>query len=497
MRLGLFSTMAALLAGTGLALGQAPAPAARGQLVDASRTVGQRQVLPVSTEMVAQAPAPAPAPAPVLPPSTPTPLVATDLVGPPVEGGVGGAAPADLQLYRTWFSAEALVWRFGGSLLPSLTASVPAGTITASAAQVTTNGATTTQTIINRTFASEVNVNVVPPGGSNVLFNDQPGMRLALGFWLDPQQETGIDLGYFWMWRRTVGFNNVTNIPGQTINSGLNQQLTVIAATGTGTTATVVATEPVFIAANTNTSLFGFTQNRIWGAEVNSRGRYAYFGPATVDIFGGFRYIDIAQTIGAVQSISLTPFGAGQTPPPDASSFFSGVATIPPPGLTTTLLDSVYAHNQIWGIQFGGSIEWFLSPRIFMTGVGKLGFGDNYMTFQLTGSSTGTSTPTSGMLVSNGDNGTTQHSHRFIFYPELNLYLGFQITDALRIFGGYNVIYLSAVAKVANQVATTTQTTTVTFGNQSTNSPTVIPGFRASTDDASLQGFNLGLEYRY
>jgi hypothetical protein len=88
---------------------------------------------------------------------------------------------------------------------------------------------------------------------------------------------------------------------------------------------------------------------------------------------------------------------------------------------------------------------------------------------------------------------------RFSVIPEVGINLGYQITDGLKIFVGYNFLYWSNVVRAADQIDRTLDI------NQ-------IPNFRGTTNPPAPQrrpfvpfketsfiahGLTAGLEYRY
>src|SRR5438046_2767396 len=119
MRLGLFSTTAALLACSGLALGQVPDSAMPGQPIDMTRPMNRGLLRSGPAPMLVQAqPTPAPAPAaPTLPPAAPAagPIppygsaFGGDLAGPPAVGSEPPYAVFPWQQDRAWVQGEYLL----------------------------------------------------------------------------------------------------------------------------------------------------------------------------------------------------------------------------------------------------------------------------------------------------------------------------------------------------------------------------------------------------
>jgi hypothetical protein len=327
------------------------------------------------------------------------------------------------------------------------------------------------------------------------------------------------------------------------------QTLTVTGAAGTtGTSTASTVTTPLFLAADVNNIVVGKATNEIWGVEVNGRSRLAYFGPATFDILVGARFIEIKQESADLQNIVLSPTaGAGQ----GTFAFLpgGGAVAVPGPGSTgagnpnlfpstATLLgtftaainDDIKVRNDYYLAQLGGSFDWQICKYFTLFGFGKLGIGGVRERASLIGTQTTSFTPGSniipagtvitnpapppatvlaqpvpafptningGLIVAPADNGQVRHTDRVAFVPEANLSLAFDPCCWVRLFAGYDVIYFSTVAKVGNVTTTAVTTTGVTFGQQTVTTTTVNPGFRFGGQHSTLQGLNLGVEFRY
>lgn len=503
MRLGLSSTMAALLAGTGLALGQAPVALAPEQSVEIipDRAPPRGLLQRVSAMTAAQA-QPAPLPAPAAGPSTYAPnapsYAPADLSEAPtaLDSGGGSTSAYPEQQNRFWAGTDFLLWRFGSIPLPHFQSLVAGGTVTVFGKNITLdqNGNFVSEQIFSQAFPTNIAVNTGLPGGQDQDLRDQPGIRFNIGYWFDDDQTFGFDASYFWLWNRNVGFSQSTQIFGQTVDTGLQQTITFIA--GQNLTAPPPISSPLFVAANTSTSLFGSVSNQIWGVEANGRSRIMYFGPVTVDILAGLRYIEVKQESTIAQNVTLSPSGPAQVDQ-GLGQPFTSTAT-----LTGTFqqnfIDSIKLKNHFYGGQVGAFVEWYVTPRLFLSGTGKAAIGGMRQTAELFGSTTGNTTSIGGLLVSPTDSGQEVSVDRIAFVPEATLKLGLQLSPAIRVFAGYNVIHFSTIAKVGNAVAQTTTTTSLTFGNLPTQSSQFVqPGFRFTGEKTNLQGIDLGAEFRW
>lgn len=130
-----------------------------------------------------------------------------------------------------------------------------------------------------------------------------------------------------------------------------------------------------------------------YGSEVNFRRTLCYFGGATFDLLGGFRFLSTDEN-----------------------------ATVP------TIIDST-THNRYFGVQAGGSFEWEVIARIVVSGFAKIGLGGDAGTHR-------DSIP--GILI------IDTNRTRYNFVPEGNINLGYQLTANLRSTVGYNYLHFSS-----------------------------------------------------
>jgi hypothetical protein len=553
--------MATLLAWTGLALGQAPEYVVQGEPVEVQRPLFRGLLRPVSTTTTMQAqpmPSPAPAPGPVqgvAPTNGDLTAPPTALNGNGVNGADCWRDPTD----RFWISGEYLLWRFGSVPLPDFNANVSAGNaIVFSRNASVTPGAAATITDTTLNVPVSVTVNTGLPGGKSPDLRDQPGYRIFAGAWFNPEQTFGMEGSFFWIWTRDVGFTNQVNLAGQTVQLSQVQTLTVTGAAGAvgGTTQASTVTSPLFLAADVNNSVIGKATNGIWGLELNGRSRVAYFGPVILEVLAGARFIQINQESADLQNIILSPtVGAGQgtitfaqqnNPAPPPATIGQTITIAPNPGttggnpnlfpstatllgtFTATINDDVRLHNDYYLAQLGGSFDWKVTPRFSVLGFGKLGIGGVRERAVLTGVQTTSFTPGSniappgqpvvipgvgagttvgvppfptningGLIVAPADNGQVRELDRVAFVPEGMLALSFQATPCWRLWAGYDLIFFSTVAKIGNVVTQAQTTTAINFGPQNITNTVVNPGFRFGGQQATLQGLNLGMEFRY
>jgi hypothetical protein len=137
--------------------------------------------------------------------------------------------------------------------------------------------------------------------------------------------------------------------------------------------------------------------------------------------------------------------------------------------------------------------------------VAKVALGDNYQTVSINGNSviSGTGfgiTPgtTPGGIFTQATNIGQQTRNQFAVLPEAQLQLGYTISSGIRLFVGYDVIYLSNVVRPGDQIDTTLNFTgnpALSPGSALTGAARPEPLFKSSSFWA--QGVKFGASYQF
>jgi hypothetical protein len=102
-----------------------------------------------------------------------------------------------------------------------------------------------------------------------------------------------------------------------------------------------------------------------------------------------------------------------------------------------------------------------------------------------------------GGLLAQGSNIGNYSRDRFALVPELGLNFGYQLTDCVRLFVGYNLLYVSTVARPGDQIDRTVNPTQIPrLGGAGLTGP-ARPAFMFGGTDFYAQGLNLGVEFRW
>jgi len=273
-------------------------------------------------------------------------------------------------------------------------------------------------------------------GDNTIGYGMFSGIRAEGGTWTNDAHTFGIGLGGFLTEERSQGQATggpLLSRPFFNVLSGGRDAL-IVAAPG--------VTAPGTVAVGTSA--------RFAGAEANLFKNLAECDRYTVNMFVGFRYLDLSESLTVTQM--TTPTGS------------VGVAgkTVPA-GQTITLLDQFRTRNQFYGGQLGGQFE--ARRGIFFASFNpRVGFGPNHESVMTDGTTTAGGQSSPGGLLAVGTTGTpagrTGNDGRdvtnyFTVMTELGSQLGLQVTKGMRLAVGYNFLYLNNVARPGSQVDTT------------------------------------------
>jgi hypothetical protein len=364
---------------------------------------------------------------------------------------------------RIWLSAEYLLWWFKDSPLP-----VPL---------------VTTSTNLNVAVPGAIGQSgtVVLIGNRGIETDERNGARFTAGMWLDCDHTMGVEGNYFFIASKTVSQGVVSN----------------------GTTLLAV---PFFNADNMMESAFvrampGVTSgsalltltSRLQGAELNGVLNLGNRGRTRLELLGGFRWIDFEEHL----NFATTSLGIQTALPPTGNN-----------GLVFDTLDRIRTRNDFYGGQLGLRGErqhgnWFVNGSV------KVALGDMFEQANRRGTFTSNvfNSPAGGAVQSfsgfgafvQPSNSGGAHRHEFAVVPEVGVNVGYSVRNGLRVFMGYDFLYISDVLRPGKQIDRTinfSQTVdSIAQGNGFT--PGNRPGPGLTSSDFWAQGINFGVELRY
>lgn len=181
------------------------------------------------------------------------------------------------------------------------------------------------------------------------------------------------------------------------------------------------------------------TSLRLWGIEGNVLHREISSGPVKVSLLAGLRYIDLREGLTIVSTESL----------------------LAAPGGVYVGTDNFATKNQFIGAQIGVKAnEQF--GAFDASGVAKVAFGDNYQTVSINGLSTangafarGGSVSAPGGIFTQSTNIGQFSRNQFAVAPQVEVEGGYRLQNGVRLFIGYDFLYLNNVVRPGNQIDTT------------------------------------------
>ncbi len=321
---------------------------------------------------------------------------------------------------RVWFGAEYLLWRIHDASPPDLAMLFAATGV---------NGSTGLDSS-----------------------NARSGFRLTGGVWFDDSHCCGFEASFLFLdlKRSFSSFSTqdvfqagVTNLPARIVTN--------LPIDGPGD----LDPGDLLTSITTGTSYF-----RLWGVEANFRRTIWWIGGLSLDVLAGFRNLNLDETV------TLTGDFTFMEPSPDEA------APGPEDGRTVHMstVDLVECHNQFYGGQVGASFTWHCY-HLTVDGFAKFAVGGlaqqitaGGQTFQSAGliePSIGAplvarpATTLPGGILSSTPLTTTNRT-RVSVIPEARMSLGYQVTNNLNAFIGYNFIWWTNVAIPGDQSSTST-----------------------------------------
>jgi len=409
---------------------------------------------------------------------------------PPGGGALGGYGAAP----RWWFDGEYLLWFAKAQPVdfPLLTTSAPSQ-----------NG------ILNLPST----IPLVP--GADINYGAISGFRLSSGFFGDADRRFGFITTGFYTEQKGINHLFATSAPIGMSSVGIPLLARPFIDTN-GTPSSLIVTSANF---GTGSALVS-TTTQTWGIEA--AGIWNLFRSCpdsgclmSLDMIAGYKFLQNFETLSVESFTTLNnaittpvfvpgPFGVPQQigvriipiPVP-----LGGVITGAP--ATVQVVDRITATNKFNGGVFGLRNE-IRSGMWSLTTTGKIGIGNMHQVLNFNGvtsfanPSTGNVGASYGGLFANPTNFGNHTHNEFAIIPELTVNVGVNLTKSVSIFAGYNLMWISRVARPANQINPVVDSTTVPFSPNFGNLGN-LPGTSRLfvQDDFWLQGVNFGMSIQY
>ncbi|QJW94548.1 BBP7 family outer membrane beta-barrel protein [Frigoriglobus tundricola] len=363
---------------------------------------------------------------------------------------------------RTWVSAETLLWWNRGTQVPAL--------ITTSSPQYNgIVGQGDTQVLLGGSFGSTFHV----------------GARVGGGYWFDDNGCRGLDWRVFWVAPSSSTFTATDPPYALLARPFVNVNPNILTpSVPAGPSSEVVAGPGVATGAVT-----AVMKSTVWGAEANYRRFLAGNGTTTrLDLLVGYRYLDLAESLTITESFTRVP----------SSDLNVGTAAT-----SGVVFDRFRTENHFHGGQvgFAGTIQ---RGRWSLDGRATVALGTVFQSADISGGqaltfANGTVQSTSGGLLALPSNIGHYSQARFAVVPEVGLNVGYQVTSRMKVFVGYNFLYLSSAVRPGTTIDQNVDAARIPnflpAGSATPVSPHPTP--QLATSGYFIQGINFGLIYRW
>jgi hypothetical protein len=207
-----------------------------------------------------------------------------------------------------------------------------------------------------------------------------------------------------------------------------------------------------------------------------------------IHALGGIRYAELDETVRlGVEQMSSTRGLFDGTPTP-AGSVYRGQ-------------DNFHCRNQFFGALIGGTGAWHYGDFV-ISARAQVSLGVSHEQVNIHG--VGFVTTPSGALTSTMTDILAQHTNigghskdEFGFLPEAGLTVGYQVTENIRLFVGYDVFYWTGVARPGDQIDRHTNPNLVPFIGNATRTTLPGPSVTLSSSDFWAQGLNCGFHLTF
>ena len=372
------------------------------------------------------------------------------MVDPSCEDGCEGG-PRCRRCWDLWGSAEVLMWWMKGSKLPAIVGTSPTNPLT-----------------------PRLDASVVGTPGYTTLYGDeragreiQAGGRITLGTWLDATHNAGIGMRFFALDGSSEHFDR--NTDGSTIigRPFYNVQL--------GREDALLIGYPN---ENSGNIRVHFT-NSLIGNDAYFRVMLERSRLRRLDLISGYQFLRMDDDLRISSSTDII----------DVNSLAFGARI--------NVFDRFRATNEFHGAMMGlqgtmGRGNWSL------TGLGKLGIGNNHQQVIIQGARDisfppGPATPSNGGLFAQPSNIGTHVRDRLCFIPEMTANLAYHVTPTFSVHVGYNLIWISDVVLSGDQIDRRVNLSQVPGPVVGPN----LPAFQFRSTEYWVQGINLGLNWNF
>lgn len=313
-------------------------------------------------------------------------------------------------------------------------------------------------------------------GNKKINHRWRSGGRFTLGYWFNANHCIGAEANYFFLAKETskkcVFSNGLLGSPFLAFP---------FIDTVTGLESSIALSRPSSFEGSASLKV----SNQMQGAEINAVSLFGCFNSWDINLLGGFRYLNFTEKLNFNTS---SPF----IDPTVENIYFTR--------------DKFHMSNHFYGAQIGANLD-FNYCDLLVNVKAKLAVGAIHQSSKIKGelflndftNFTFVQEFQGGYLALPSSIGHRKKT-RCSIIPEINLNLGYKVTEAFAIQMGYNFFYVTNVLRASKQVSREINPTQSALF-QYTPTPTLVnealPTGHLRSSNLWVQGFNLGLEFIY
>lgn len=313
-------------------------------------------------------------------------------------------------------------------------------------------------------------------GGDRLDYGTFSGLRLKAGAWIDEEKDFGVEVNGFLTESRSVGFQMASNASG-------SPAIFVPAQTSPGvegsfTLATPLVFDPVFGPFQNTGAVAVASSTRLWGSEIN--GLYWREGGRNFDMvwLAGFRYLSLQEDI-------------------RMRGFSDDLLA----DIQIDYRESFATRNDFYGPQAGLRVR-YGGRRWSLDTTGLIALGNTHQSINVTGSNvlTGTGVVNGvfpGGVLTQPSNLGRRSFDQFSVVPSLHFRYGYDLSNYLRAFVGYDVLYWTGVVRPGDQIDRNVNFSQSPAHNSGPVTGPATPQQLHDRSDFLAHGINFGIELFY
>lgn len=310
-------------------------------------------------------------------------------------------------------------------------------------------------------------------GNENVDLGPHASLRGTIGYW-DSCRKWGFEAVGFLTEQRAEVDRFDGPITGRTVLARPNINVLVPVPDSI-----VVASPPVF-----GGSAGIYTNNRVAGAEANILRAWSYYDRVKFNTLAGFRWLNLNEQL-RIDSTSILPIRDPNDPD------------------ILDITDNFTTRNDFYGLNVGFQSEW-RHGRWYADMTAKVAVGFTHEKLNIHGVTRsvvqGVPTVTPFGALALEPNSGDFSENKFALLPACTLKVGYNWTQRLSTYIGYDGMYLSRAVRPGNQINPNINPTLLpasVFYNPQFPFGAAQPSLIFDNNDFWLQGFTVGMSFRY